>query len=88
MKTLADLVELVQKETKLNEGKILQNKYTIDFGDMRFSYQKVHELTNGDVSSLDDKIYFMENIETPEKLQMVYWKVYDLSRTRIEEQNK
>jgi len=89
MKNLTDLLELIATETKLNEGKILQNQYSINLGTMHFSYKQVHELTNGDVSSLDREIYSFQKIDTPELLQMVYWNVYDKSRTRIAaEENK
>jgi len=78
MKTLKDLFELVLQETELNSGKQCTFLFEIDT-----KYQVVSMVQCYNVAGLKDNIIFQrQSIETPAKLQLVYWTIFDKGRSQ------
>lgn len=85
MKTLKDLFELINKETELNEGKLMKNVFSVDTRYNWCSMYKVYEF--GEVMGVkpdakEEKVFSMKGFKTPEELQEVYWTIYNVSRTK------
>jgi len=78
MKTITDLFELIATETRLNEGKLLQFTFYIDT-----HYNWVTMRSGADIEGHELKeIFAMEKIDTPARLQQVYWTIYNNGRSR------
>jgi tRNA-dihydrouridine synthase len=77
MKTLKDLLELINKETQLNEGKMLQNVFDIN---TRYNWVSMYQVYNLIDDVKEETIINNGSIETPEKLQQVYWTIYNKGR--------
>jgi tRNA-dihydrouridine synthase len=77
MKTLKDLFELINRETELNDGKILKHSFEINTKHNWVSMYNVYKLSD---EVKEETIINNESIKTPEKLQQVYWTIYNNGR--------
>ena len=76
MKTLADLFALILAETEANKGKAVEYLFDINTQyNWAYMYQKVQGIE--EVKTIFSGLSF----ETPEKLQLVYWTIYNNGRS-------
>lgn len=79
MKTIADLFELILKETELNEGKLVQHQFDIN---TKYNYVSMYnhvDIEGRETEEVFSRIYF----DTPEQLQLAYWTIYNNGRLRF-----
>ena len=85
MKTLKDLFELINRETELNEGKMLKITFSIDTQYNWCSMTKIYEYAECMGTKPEDqieKVFSNKSIKTPEELQEVYWTIYNSGRAK------
>lgn len=77
MKTISDLFELILNETNANDGMLVKYTFIID---TRYNWVSMYE--KAEIKGYESKeIFNMESIATPEKLQQVYWTIYNNGRS-------
>jgi hypothetical protein len=85
MKTLKDLFELINKETELNENKLLKNYFSVD---TRYKWVGMRQISEyGEIlgqkpEDTEEVIFSHKSIKTPEELQEVYWTIYNKGRLK------
>jgi len=85
MKTLKDLFELINKETELNEGKMLQMTFSVDTQYNWCSMTKIYkfgECMEVKPEDKEEKVFSNKSIKKPEELQEVYWTIYNSGRAK------
>jgi hypothetical protein len=93
MKTINDLMQLIAKETELNDGKIIQYTFSIDTDNLWLTMKEhanIVSWVDGEIIERRDHqktIFQLESFKTPEELQYLYWKVFINGRTRLEKEN-
>ena len=78
MKTFRDLLELIATETELSNGKQLTMEFSIDTHYKWISFTKCHNIEG----LTDEKVINNESFKTPEKLQQIYWTIYNNGRVQ------
>jgi len=88
MKTINDLMKLINRELELNEGKVVQFNFVIDTQDMYLTMREHADICNWETGKpvMERKnhrtIFSFERFNTPERLQYLYWKVYCNGRSK------
>lgn len=90
MKTITDLMRLITKEIEMNEGKLLQYTFDIDFSRQTISMGEYANITSWDTGEPvtrrehEKRIINFESFNTPEKLQLIYWTIFCNGRSAME----
>jgi len=86
MKTITDLFNLIAQETTMNEGKMHQYTFDINTTFMWVSMMEHAESFDYEKECkkrfAENTIFTCESISTPEKLQLVYWTIYNQGRSK------
>ena len=87
MKTISDLLNLIAEETKMSEGKVHVFTFNIDTKNKwvsMYSHYEYSTYLDGEWASekVDERsLLTMESIDTDSRLQLVYWRIFNLGRS-------
>lgn len=90
MKTIKDLMQLINTELELNEKHVIKFNFDIDTENQWLTMKEHAEFTNWDSGKpviekkYERRIFTLERFNTPEKLQMLYWTVVCKGRSAQE----